>query len=982
MSKNKQPAKSFRRKSCVIATELAIALMVAPLAFAQQSTEKVEKLEITGTRIKTVETEGASPVSVINAEDIKFEGVKNVENMLNNLPQVFAEYGASVSNGATGTATVNLRNLGSVRTLVLMNGKRLPPGSPAGGTLGWSADLNQIPASLIRRVDVLTGGASAVYGSDAVAGVVNFIMNDRFEGVEAEVNHSFYNHQQNNEKGVGDIVAAREALSPTFFKRPGDKSADGKSTSVSLTMGSNFANGKGNAVLFFGYKKDDPLLQSERDFSACALSAAGSTYACGGSSTSFPGRFITNAGDSFTVANAQGGVRPFTSADIYNFGPLNYFQRPSERYSFNAFGHYDVLPNARVYTEFSFHDDHTVAQIAPSGLFGLVYNASFDNPLLSQAWRDTLGLTGPGTTHDGMLILRRNVEGGGRQDDIRHTSYRGVIGVKGEIGSAWNYDVYGTLGRVVYQETYKNDFSISRATRAMDVITDPSTGAPACRSFVDGSDPNCVPYNIWSLGGVTPQALAYLQTPGFKKGFTSQSLLGGTLAADLGVYGIKLPAANNGIGVAFGVEGRTDELDLSVDSAFESGDLFGQGGPTLGVAGSTKVKDFYTEARVPIMEGQPMADLLSVNGSYRYSDYNSGRTTDSYGLGIEWAPVKMARFRGSYQQAVRAANVIELFTPQGLGLYNNDSDPCAGTAPTRSLQDCMRTGVTAAQYGRIVDSAAGQYNALFGGNPNLKPETSKSKTLGVVLEPTRDFVASIDYFNIKVEDVVGNAPPQIILNQCLDTGDATFCGLIQRDQLGTLWATPQAQIVATNANLSKLKTSGFDVTASYNMRLHNLGKLNFTLVGTYLKEFITEPIPGLGEYDCAGLFGATCGTPLPEWRHKVRATWSTPWNVDLALSWRYFKEVKNDASSNNPLLSGPVPAIDEKMKAMNYFDVAATWNATKNIILTGGINNLFDKDPPIVNQTLAGAPFGNGNTYPVVYDALGRKVFVTLTAKF
>lgn len=980
MSNKKHPAMSFRRKTCVIATEIAISLMAAPLAFAQQAAEKVEKIEITGTRIKAQELEGASPIAVISAEDIKFEGVKNVENMLNNLPQVFAEYGASVSNGATGTATVNLRNLGSVRTLVLMNGKRLPPGSPAGGTLGWSADLNQIPASLIRRVDVLTGGASAVYGSDAVAGVVNFIMNDRFQGVEAEVNHSFYNHQQNNPKGVGDVVAAREATAPTFFHRPGDKSADGKSTSASITLGSNFAGDKGNAVLFLGYKSDDPLLQSERDFSSCALSAAGDHYNCGGSSTSFPGRFITNDGSSFTVASAAGGVRPFASSDIYNFGPLNYFQRPSERYSANMFAHYDVLPNARLYSEFSFHDDHTVAQIAPSGLFGLVTNVAYENPLLSDAWRSTLGLTGPGTTHDNLTILRRNVEGGGRQDDIRHTSYRGLLGLKGELGKTWNYDVYGTLGRVVYQETYKNDFSIARSARAMDVVTDPATGQPACRSFVDGSDTSCVPYNIWSLGGVTQAALDYLQTPGFKKGFTSQRLLGGTLSADLGDYGMKLPAAKSGVGVAMGVEGRQDELDLSVDSAFQSGDLFGQGGPTLGVAGSTKVTDFFAEARVPIMEGQPMADLLSFNGSYRYSDYKEGKTTDSYGLGIEYAPIRQARFRGSYQQAVRAANVIELFTPQGIGLYNNDADPCAGATPQRSLADCARTGVTAAQYGKIIDSAAGQYNALFGGNPNLKPETAKSRTLGIVLEPTRDFAASIDYFNIKVEDVVGNAPPTILLQQCLDNG--SFCNLIHRDALGTLWLTPAARIEATNLNLGKLKTSGFDVTASYNFRIQNYGKVNVNLVGTYLKEFITEPIPGLGDYDCAGLFGATCGTPLPEWRHKVRATWSTPWNVDLALSWRYFREVKNDASSSNPLLSGSVPAIDDKMKAMNYIDIAGTWNVTKNLVLTGGINNLLDKDPPIVNNTLAGAPFGNGNTYPVVYDALGRKVFVTLTAKF
>ncbi len=285
-------------------------------------------------------------------------------------------------------------------------------------------------------------------------------------------------------------------------------------------MGSNFADGKGNAVVFFGYKNDEALLQSERDFSSCALNTAsgGTAYACGGSSTSASGRFFGANGEDLTTANAAGGARPFNAAtDLYNFGPLNYFQRPSERYQFNAFAHMDVSPNARVYTEFSFHDDHTVAQIAPSGLFGVQTTVNFENPLLSSSWRNALGLTGPGTSND-TLILRRNVEGGGRQDDIRHTSYRGIIGVKGDAWKNWNYDVYGTLGRVVYQETYKNDFSIARSQRALDVVTDPATGQPACRSAVDGSDPNCVPYNVWATGGVTPAALAYLQTPGLQEG--------------------------------------------------------------------------------------------------------------------------------------------------------------------------------------------------------------------------------------------------------------------------------------------------------------------------------------------------------------------------------------------------------------------------------------------------------------------------------
>jgi outer membrane receptor protein involved in Fe transport len=967
---NKRPTPVFRKKGSVVATQFALMLMAAPLAFAQQ-TQKVEKVEVTGSRIASPNLETASPVAVIRAEDIKLEGVRNVENLLNNLPQVFADQGGNVSNGASGTATVNLRNLGADRTLVLINGRRMVAGSPNGPV---APDLNQIPAALIKRIDVLTGGASAVYGSDAVAGVVNFIMNDSFEGVQGEVNHSFFNHNQGN--AVSSIVAARAATNPAQFKVPGDKTSDGESTDVNMTLGGNFANGKGNATVFLGYKEEKALLQSERDYSACALGSTSAGFVCGGSGTSYPGRFIDlTTGRNYTVADASGGVRPYVAAnDQYNYGPLNYYQRPSKRYTAAAFAHYDAAPNARVYSEFMFHDDQTVAQIAPSGMFGLIVPVAYENPLLSSAWRTALGLTGPGTTNE-VFIFRRNVEGGGRQDDIRHTSYRGVLGVKGDVFKHWNYDLYGQSSRVIYQEIYRNDFSFTRSGRAMDVVAG-ANGAPTCASVVNGTDANCVPYDIWRLGGVTEGALDYLQTPGFKKGFTSQTVIGGTMSADLGDYGMKIPGAKSGISVAFGIETRKEELQLETDNAFTTGDLFGQGGPTIGVEGQYSVRDFFMEGRVPILEGN---QSLALTGSYRRSDYSTDKKTNSYGVGLEFEPVKNYRFRASYQQAVRAPNIIELFQAQGVQLFDMDNDPCG---PTRaySAAECARTGVTAAQYGSsLLDSPAGQYNFLAGGNTNLDPETAKTGTLGLVITPMKDFSASFDYFNIEVEDVISILPPTTTLTQCLQNNQ--FCNLIQRDRLGTLWSLPEGRVIGINVNLSKWKTSGFDFSAAYNHNLGEHGRLNVDFIGTYLKEFKQEPVPGLGEYDCAGLYGSgTCGTPLPEWRHKLRGTWSTPWKFDVALTWRYIDEVKFERTSSDPLLTGPYNQVDAKLAAQNYIDVAVSWPFTKNLTFTGGINNLTDRDPPLSAQV--GAGFGNGNTYPQVYDALGMKVFLGLTAKF
>ena len=968
----------FQRKRVNIAVLIALGAVMPGVVSAQ---ETLQRVEVTGSRIKTIDTEGQSPIIVLGAEAIKADGIRTAEGLLNNLPQVMADYGGSVSNGATGTATVNLRNLGSNRTLVLVNGRRMPAGSPRNP----AADLNQIPVSMISRVEILTGGASAVYGADAVAGVVNFILKDNFQGVELDATHQFYNHQQHN--SVASVVSGRG------FVLPGDKSADGKVNEFSLTLGGNFADNKGNATINFTAHKEDPLLQSERDFSSCSLGVAsgGKAFSCAGSGTSFPGRFLLNNG-SATVADANGGVRPYVAAtDAYNFGPLNYFQRPSDRYSMTAIAHYDINDMARVYTQLGFHDDYTVAQIAPSGLFGFDASGNnsikYDNPLLSDAWKARLNASNQsldtpltfnksGDTAD-LLIFRRNVEGGGRQDQLRHTSYRAVVGVKGDVG-AWSYDAFGQVGRVVYQEVYKNDFSNNRIARSLDVVKN-AAGTPVCRSALNGTDPNCVPYDVWSLGKINPAALNYLQTPGFQKGFTNQGVFGASVSGDLTEYGIKLPTARSGVGVAFGVEHRTEQMELSTDAAFETGDLAGQGGPTKGVAGQYNVDDIYGEIRVPLLERLPFAYSMNLNTSYRHSKYSTGNSTNTYGTGLDWSPIREVKLRGSYQQAARSPNVTELFSPQSQGLYNNDADPCAGAAPTASLAECQRTGVTSAQYGKIQDSPAGQYNGLFGGNPTLKPETSKSVTLGVVATPLRDLSVSLDYYSIKVADAIGSLPPQTSLTQCLKTGDSKFCGLITRDRLGTLWATTAAQIVSTNINVASFKTQGVDLGVDYGMRLAELGRVDMSFLGTYVKESSSESAPGLGSYDCAGLYGSTCGNPMPTWRHKLRGTWATPWGVTASLTWRHFSGVKVDTSSSNAQLAGAVSEITSKIPSMDYLDLSGSYKLNKTVTLYAGINNLLDKDPPVL---VTGAPFGNGNTYPVLYDALGRRVTLNVNVKF
>ena len=945
-------------------------------AHAQQAAEKLDRIEITGSRIASSDTESASPIAIINAEDIRLQGFSSLELVLANFPQFYIDQGNRISNSASGTAAVSLRSLGAQRTLVLLNGRRMPAGDPS----FLAPDLNQIPPALIQRVEVLTGGASAIYGSDAIAGVVNFILNDRFEGVQGDVSYDFYNHRQKS--SVAELVRAAK------YDLPGDKHRDGESTSASLTIGGNFAQGRGSAAVSTRYFKSQALLQSERDYSACALSRDSSnTIFCGGSGATFPA-LIVNRGfftpdpridprprGLWIVDSGTGLVRQFAAAtDQYNYAPTNYYQRPQERHGLYATAKYEVAADARLYAEFGYHDDHTVAQIAPSGLFAVQAEIHYENPFLTDDWRAHLVFrrpdgriaTGPGTTTT-VFVNRRNVEGGGRQDDRRHTSFREVVGVKGTLGGSWDYDVFFQTSQVHFQERYSHDFSNSRGIRAMDVVTDPATGGPACRSALDGSDPNCVPYNVWSSSPVTNAAVSYLEIPGFQTARIAQQVTGGSATANLGDYGIRLPRTRAGIEVAVGAERRTDRLDFEADQAFASGDLAGQGQPVRNVKGSYTVTEIYGEVRVPVM------DLVNVSGSYRRSAYDPGETTNTFGAGFNAAPARFARLRGSYQRAVRAPSINELFSPQfGAGYtLGAGGDPCAGESPARSLGDCRRTGLAGGLYGHVFPNTSLFHPATVGGNPQLRPETADTYTLGLVLTPARELSATLDYFDIRIEDTISSIDGAVIFGRCIDTGDPLFCSLITRDpQTGTLWLG-QGNVIAINQNIGKTRVSGVDAALNYRLALGG-HVIALDAIGTWLRRQSVEVFRGAPSTECAGMVFSQCGNPpLPEWRHRVRMTWKPQADFELAATWRYIGSTTN----------APSTKVTGGLASVSYFDVAGSWNPTRRLTVRGGINNVADRDPPIaVGDDTTGRL--NGNTFSQVYDVLGRHAFFSATLKF
>ena len=952
----------------VVASPVLAADEEPPGVVLDEAPVRLEEVVVTGSRIHMPNLSSASPIYHIDAEALTFQGNTRVEDTLRLLPQVFSTQNAGISNGATGTATLNLRNLGAQRTLVLVNGRRLPAGSPLQGGIG--ADINQIPGALIKSVEVLTGGSSATYGADAVAGVVNFLMVDDFEGVKFDYQFSQYQH--NNDNGRLQAVV-RDA----GYSAPAGSTWDGDISNVALVMGKNFG-GRGNVTVYGTYRNIAPVFLGDRDYSSCEF--APDLSACGGSLTTPQGTF-----SDFGALRSQ-GLEGFDykveghrfvprEGTVYNYAPPNYFQRPDRRWTAGLFAHYDVHDKVEAYAEFMFMDDRSVAQIAPSGAFLVTDTLNCGNPLLSPQQFEAL-CGSYGFTKDDVQTVRigrRNVEGGSRQNDLRHTSYRSVFGLRGDLSDRWRYELHYQYSKVNMKNTYRNDLSVTRIKRALDAVVHPGTGEPVCR---DGSDPGCVPWNIFREGGVTPDMANYLAFPLTAEGSTDQTVISGYLTGHLGQYGITSPFAHTSVDVVLGGEYRKETLTYNPDEAYRSGDGAGQGGATHPVSGRFDVTEFFLEAGIPLVEDAPYAEELGLDVGYRYSDYDFDVQTNTVGVRSGWAVNSGIKLRASFQRAVRAPNVRERFLPQSFNLFRTDGDPCGGsvtdgrTAAGRTFEECARSGVTRAQFGNIALNPAGQYNFLQGGNSDLAPEEADTYSFGLVWTPRfiEGFNFSVDYYSIRIRKGISSLTPQFILNQCLDGNDSQ-CAKVRRGQGGDLWVGSDVDrsghIVSLLDNLAIEKVQGYDITALYDLDVGEWGRLNFNAILSITSTWDQQELEGAPIEDCLGKWGSTCGSPTPDVRNNLRATWITPWGLRPSLMWRYVSGVE--------ALSATGVDLGER----HYIDLAAIWDFADYASLRVGINNLFDREPPI-----AGREALNGGTFPGLYDVLGRYLFIGLTANF
>ena len=749
---------------------------------------------VTGTLIRNPNLVSSSPVAVVGQEEIQLRQRNTAEELLRDLPGVAPSIGSSVNNGNGGSAYVDLRGLGNFRNIVLLDGARITPASTVG-----RVDLNNIPLALIERTDVLTGGAATTYGADAVSGVVNFITRSDFSGMEANVSQGI------TERG------------------------DGAAFRADLTLGANFDDGRGNAVVSFGYQDVDPVYQGARDFSRNNYTSTSGGR--GGSGTTVPGRFTLGSAYN-SIQPDSGTLRPYVgSRDGFNFNPYNIFQTPFKRYNIYGAGHYELSDNIEVYGRGMFSKNTVSTIIAPSGIFGQLLTIPVSNPYLPAAARaqfcanndfnptlagiQTLTAaecaaaatatspTDPNFRSFTTTVGRRLTETGPRVSDYVTQMFDYRAGLKLGITDSISLDVSGAYGESENRQTQSGYVLISRLRTAVyatntstclgssPAVLNPNPALPPLANAGAGTNAGtgCVPVNMFGAdGSILPNQIPYLTAAATTSQNTSLAQARALLSGDIGA---SLPWADEPIGFAIGAEYRKYTAQQFADELSQTaGELGGAGGAVPNFRGSYDVKEGYAEVIAPLVSDKPFFHSLTVEGGLRYSSYkvdapgNPSYDTWTYKGGGSWEPFDGFKVRGNYQRAVRAPNIAELFSPLNTGLTSLSVDPCrttatyAGPASNPNLAAvCLAQGAPASTIGAIANPTAGQANSTTAGSTTLRPETSDSYTLGAVFQP--NFVPglsiTVDYYNISIRDAISQPVPGDLIAGCF--GDSNASGI-------------------------------------------------------------------------------------------------------------------------------------------------------------------------------------------------------------
>ncbi|MXO89480.1 TonB-dependent receptor domain-containing protein [Pontixanthobacter aquaemixtae] len=975
-------------KAALLAGTIMAGAMVATPAYAQENTDGADAddgfIVVTGSRIQRRNVDSPAPVAVVDSEEFELSGTVNVENVVNTLPQVVPGTTSFSNNPGNGTATLNLRGLGSQRTLVLVNGRRWMSYDTA-----QIVDLNTIPSFLLDSVDVVTGGASAVYGSDALAGVVNFRLKD-VDGIEMGGQYSI------TERG------------------------DAARYEVHGAIGTSFDDGRGSATVYAEYYNRDSLFQGDRAFSNFALGGEtdGDQQYQFGSSTLPNGvlRYLGGAngntglpaGTEFGPAGASGfgtgvvfdntpGDFRQRAGDLYNYAPVNYLQLPQERYLMGGYADYEFSDGHEFYTEVSFVNNRVAQELAATPVTGnfnidLATQLQFLVPSDQQQLLDIDAAETAQNALDGVaddpgvvnfFVQRRTIEASRRNSLDERSAFRVLGGVRGAINDNLNYDAYYMFAR-----TRNSNIQAGNISRS---------------AFQAGLDGTATPINIFGLNTLTPAMFQQIAIQAQNSDISSMQVASASINGFLGNLGM----GGDDVGFAVGAEYRKVASQFIPDTALSSGDVIGfnAGLPT---EGSYDVRELFAELNIPILGPDAGVEKLDVTAAARYSDYSLDAVGGvwTYAGGIEFAPVPDITLRAQYQRAVRAPNVGELFGGRAIG-FPPATDPCNLGTGAALTATCVASGVPANEVGQGNIQPNGQIPATFGGFAGLGEETSDSYTFGVVLEPqfVPGLVITADYFNISIDDSISvfggglNNALDLCFNQVQDINDpicAPFApGTGARSPGGAITTANNPLILA--ANIANQEVSGIDLQVNYGTTipfslLTDSGEqqLNLSFLGTWTEKSNFTPVQGFATVnECAGRFGTTCGEPTPKYKWTSRATF-VDGPLTTSFRWRHLSGVRDD---NDGVDYSQFNGV-ERINAYDLLDISFSFEVNENLTIAMGVDNVFDTLPQTPsfdaagnvtttsNGTLLGDNQEQANTYPSTYNVLGRDFFVSANVKF
>lgn len=945
-----------RRRRIGLLSAFFACFMAMTGAAVAQTDEPDDTIIVTGTRIPRPDAEAPSPIASFEREDINRFREVTVEEFINTLPQVAPDFGRTSNNPGEGTASIDLRGLGRSRTLVLLNGRRL---APTGA--GTAIDINTLPGTIIKRVEIVTGGASAVYGSDAVTGAVNFLVRDDFEGLELS--------------GQFDIYGA----------------GDGEAYNAGVVAGKSFSDGGGHVVVYADYLNLAAILSDVREFTNVVIGedrVAGVLLERG--SPVIPEGFIfdppavLNGEPVQLVFNSDGTVRARTPADSFNFAPHNFLQTPVERWSSGLFANYEAASGVKLFTELMFARPVTSAQLAPTPDFffaPIVIDAPFfadsARPILSAAYDPDGDGVGEG------LLVKRFEDLGPRRILRTRESYRGVAGLRAELSRTWSLEAYYSYARNETRETLGNAASRSRILQGL--LVDPATGG-----CVDPSG-GCVPVNLFGVGVLSDEAKEFIHIDDFTNRDEAVQHI-----ASLAATGELFEWSGGSAWASAGVEFRRNRAAFIPSEIFLSGDAIGFRG-NQPIAGDVNVYEIFAETLLPLIQGSRFIETLEVEAGGRFSHYSTAGSVWTWKAGGQWRPFENLRFRGMFQQAVRAPNVAELFTsPTGeLAAIDGADDFCAALNDPvgRGLADvCVAQGMDPAALGVYAPAAADPlfFTMTTRGNPDLGVERASTITAGGEYTFDLPFLLRVgaDYFSANIDNAISLVENPFQLCPVTRDVDGPVCSLIMRTSGGA-----PLEGINKPVNISVARANGVDLNlvmeadAPSWLRVSPDATLSLQSFATVYFERGSALAAETPFVDCAGGFAAACttlvgldqsaGVTFPDNLVVTSLSYGTPrWTA--SLRWRRIGAIENFAPIFDALAGAappnlPIPHVGSR----NYLDIAFSADVAENVRLRFGVDNILATDPPQLADEQAQA-----NTDPSRYDVLGRRVHIGAELRF